>query len=150
MNTRRFSLVLVIAQFFLIAMMASPVSELISTRPAALIGALLIIDGIYIAIWALISMRRGTFRVMPEPAAKAQLTQSGPYRWLRHPMYSAVLLAALGAAISHASLEHWLIFLALIVVLLLKIHREEQYLLATYDEYADYTTSTKALIPFIY
>jgi protein-S-isoprenylcysteine O-methyltransferase Ste14 len=150
MNIPGFSLVLVIAQFFLIAMMASPISELVSMRPAALIGALLIIDGVYIAAWALVSMGRGTFRVMPEPAANAQLTQSGPYQWLRHPMYSAVLLAALGAAISHASLGHWLILLALIVVLLLKIHREEQYLLATYDEYSDYTTRTKALIPFIY
>lgn len=150
MNIPGFSLVLVIAQFSLIAMIASPVSDLFSTRSAALIGALLIIDGVYIAVWALVSMRRGTFRVMPEPAACAQLTQSGPYRWVRHPMYSAVLVAALGAAISHASLEHWVIFLALIVVLLLKIHREEQYLLATYEEYSDYTTRTKALIPFIY
>ncbi|MFT4728086.1 MAG: protein-S-isoprenylcysteine O-methyltransferase Ste14 [Granulosicoccus sp.] len=145
-----FSLILVITQFLLIAMLASPVHDLISTRTMALIGALLIIDGVYVAIWALISMPRGTFRVMPEPAATAQLTQSGPYRWLRHPMYSAVLLAALGAAISHATFGHSLIFLALIVVLLLKIHREEQYLLATYNEYADYTTRTKALIPFIY
>jgi protein-S-isoprenylcysteine O-methyltransferase Ste14 len=145
-----FSLVLVIAQFLLIAMLASPVRDLISTRTMALIGALLIIDGVYIAVWALISMPRGTFRVMPEPAATAQLTQSGPYRWLRHPMYSAVLLAALGAAISHATLGHSLIFLGLIVVLLLKIHREEQYLLASYNEYAEYTTRTKALIPFIY
>jgi protein-S-isoprenylcysteine O-methyltransferase Ste14 len=144
------SLVLVIAQFLLIAMMAFPVSDLISTRSLALFGALLIIDGIYIAVWALISMPRGTFRVMPEPATKAQFTQSGPYRWLRHPMYSAVILAALGAAIGHATLGHTLIFLALIVVLLLKIHREEQYLLAAYDDYANYTTRTKALIPFIY
>ncbi|MFT6302956.1 MAG: protein-S-isoprenylcysteine O-methyltransferase Ste14 [Granulosicoccus sp.] len=144
------SLILVAAQFLLIAMMASPVSDLMSTRTTALIGALLMIDGVYIAVWALISMPRGTFQVMPEPAAKAQLTQSGPYRWLRHPMYSAVLLAALGAAISHATLGHSLIFLALIIILLLKIHREEQYLLARYDEYADYTTRTKALIPLIY
>lgn len=150
MNIPGLSLILVAAQFLLIAMIASPVSDLISTRTPALIGALLIIDGVYVAVWALISMRRGTFRVMPEPAAKAQLTQAGPYRWLRHPMYSAVLLAAMGAAISHATLGHSLIFLALVVVLLLKIHREEKYLIATYTEYADYRTRTKALIPFIY
>jgi len=144
------SLILVIAQFSLIAMVASPVSDLFSTSSAALLGALLIMDGIVVAVWALVSMPPGTFRVMPEPAAKAQLTQSGPYRWLRHPMYSAVVLAALGATISHATLWHGLIFLALIVVLLLKIDREEKYLLATYSEYAHYKTRTKALIPFIY
>jgi protein-S-isoprenylcysteine O-methyltransferase Ste14 len=145
-----FSLALVVSQFLLIGLVASPVSELISTRSTALIGALLIIDGIYIAIWALISMKRGTFRVMPEPAAKAQLTEAGPYRWLRHPMYSAVLLAALGAAISHATLWHAVVFFALVIVLLLKIRREEQALLETYDEYANYMTRTRALIPFIY
>lgn len=150
MTSSQTSLFLVIAQVVLIAMVASPVSELISTQPWALFGALLIIDGIYIAVWALISMQRGTFRVMPEPARKAQLTQSGPYRWLRHPMYSAVILAALGATISHATLMHALIFVALVVVLLLKIRREEHYLLQTYDEYAPYMKRTRALIPFIY
>ena len=150
MNFPGLSLVLVALQFLLIALMASPVSDLISTRSAALIGALLIFDGICVAAWALFSMPRGTFRVLPEPAATAKLTQSGPYQWLRHPMYAAVVLAALGAAISHATLWHTVVFLALIVVLLLKIHREEQFLLATYDNYADYKSKTKALIPFLY
>lgn len=144
------SVALVISQFLLIAMMVSPVNDLLSSRSAALVGALLIFDAICIAVWARLSMSRGTFRVMPEPASAAQLTQSGPYRWVRHPMYSAVILAALGAAISHATLWHMFIFLLLIVVLLLKIHREEQYLLLAYDNYANYKTNTKALIPFIY
>jgi len=150
MKSSRLSLILVIAQFLLIAMMAFPVSDLISTRSPALIGALLIVDGIYVGVWALISMPRGTFRVMPEPAENAQLTKSGPYRWIRHPMYTAIILATMGAAISHGTSAHLFIFLALVTVLLLKLHREEQYLLKTYDEYANYITKTKALIPFIY
>lgn len=150
MKSSGISVVLVIAQFILIAMIASPVTNLISTRPAALLGTLLISSGVFIAMWALFSMRRGTFSVLPEPARRGQLTQTGPYRWIRHPMYFAVLLAAAGAVVGHATLSHALIFLALIIVLLLKIHREERYLLVTYDDYADYASRTRALVPLVY
>ena len=87
---------------------------------------------------------------MPEPTEKAQLTQSGPYKWVRHPMYSAVVLAAIGAAISHATLIHTITAIALVVVLILKIRLEEHFLLSAYDDYANYKSNTKALVPFIY
>ena len=62
----------------------------------------------------------------------------------------AVLLSGLGAAIGHATLWHTFVLLALTAVLLVKLHREEQYLLTTFEGYADYKSKTKALIPFIY
>ena len=150
MKSVNLSHVLVSLQFLFIALIASPIHVFMSTKPLAIIGLLLIGVSAALALWALVSMRKGTFRVMPEPSKNAQLTQSGPYQFVRHPMYSAVLLAALGSAISHASLFHTGLFLALICVLLFKIKREESALTARFDNYDRYKTHSKALIPFVY
>jgi len=144
------SLGLVAAQFVLIALVASPVTALFTSDIVSIVGLMLIVLAVLLAIWALKSMSSGTFQVLPEPTDKSQLTMSGPYRFVRHPMYSAVILAGLGAALSHSTLWHAAVLIALVVVLMIKIHREESLLLSRYDSYANYRERSKALVPFIY
>ncbi len=144
------SLGLVAAQFVLIALVASPVTALFTSDIVSIVGLMLIVLAVLLAIWALKSMSSGTFQVLPEPTNNSQLTMSGPYRFVRHPMYSAVILAGLGAALSHSTLWHASVLIALVVVLMFKIHREESLLLSRYDSYANYRERSKALVPFIY
>ncbi len=100
--------------------------------------------------WTLSVNRPGNFNIRPEPKAQGQLVQTGPYRWVRHPMYGAVLLLAAGASAWLMTLVGWVLWLDLLGVLLAKAFLEERWLLRRYAEYAEYRQQTWRLVPWIY
>ena len=79
------------------------------------------------------------------------LVQSGPYRRLRHPIYTGLLLAIAGSALA---LAQWRGLLALLLVtgsLLFKLRREERWMLERFgDAYRAYRARSWALLPGIY
>lgn len=76
------------------------------------------------------------------------LRQGGVYRYIRHPMYLAVLLFGFGAL----ALTIWatIPFLPLVAVLAIKINVEEKLLSDVYPDFAQYQARTKRLIPFVW
>jgi protein-S-isoprenylcysteine O-methyltransferase Ste14 len=118
-----------------------------ATLPAAL--ALLVVAAV-VGIATLAVNRPGNFNIRPEVKAGARLATSGIYRWIRHPMYSAVLLAMLAAAL--ADLQPWrlVVWLALLGVLIAKLRREERYLLQRFAQYAAYRDRTWRLLPWLW
>jgi len=142
------SLALVFAQFVLIALLASPVADFLNPSGAiGMIGLLSIGIGSVLALAAAAVMRGARFSVLPEPRASGSLIERGPYRIVRHPMYAAVLLFALGACLVHQSPRHLVWSASLGVVLWLKIRREERLLVAAYPNYADYRRRVGAIVP---
>jgi protein-S-isoprenylcysteine O-methyltransferase Ste14 len=146
---------LVTLQFMLIALLMWPpnlsmLSELsvLSLRVAtALLG---FVCGLALFAWSYASMPRESFTIMPEPRDGNQLCERGPYRYVRHPMYTSVLICALAAAYGYGHPAKWLAVLALCVVLWVKLKREEHYLLQKHgSNYAHYMQRTKALVPFV-
>jgi len=115
--------------------------------PAAL--ALLVVAAV-VGIATLAVNRPGNFNIRPELKAGARLATSGIYRWIRHPMYSAVLLAMLAAVL--ADLQPWrlVVWFALLGVLVAKLQREERYLLQRFAEYASYRKRTWRLLPWLW
>lgn len=101
-------------------------------------------------IWTIGHNRLGNFSVFPELRRGARLITSGPYRWIRHPMYTAVLFGT--AAFVAADARAWRIaaWIALAVVLTVKAAREEGNLRAAFPEYAEYCARTRRFIPFLY
>lgn len=144
------SAVLVALQFLFIAILATPLDKFTPSSIASGLGLIVLIDGIALAIWAAMSLRLNNFSVMPEPVNKGTLIQAGPYRWIRHPMYSAVIVCAVGAVLAQTNLYSLLSMLILVAVLWLKIQREESFLLATYPDYKTYRAQTSALCPYVY
>ena len=106
--------------------------------------------GILVGVHTLLHNRPGNFAVYPEPLAHAQLITSGPYRWVRHPMYLAVLLFMLGIAMYNGALLNQLAMLGLLLAILGKMNREEAYLREHFDGYAEYSLRNKRLLPFLY
>ena len=149
-HMKSISLALVGAQFLLIALVVSPVSALIRPTITDLPGTLCLLLAVALGVWAMIAMRPGNFSVLPEPVAQGQLVTRGPYRFVRHPMYTAVLLACLGAVLVHATPLKLLWLIALLAVLMAKIRREESMLVERYAEYSTYRQNTNALIPGLY
>ncbi|MGZ3681316.1 MAG: methyltransferase family protein, partial [Ktedonobacterales bacterium] len=81
-----------------------------------------------------------------------QIVQEGPYRYVRHPSYSGVLLSLVGLGLA---LTNWLSLLVLLICalagLLYRVNVEEWALRETLGQpYADYMRRTRRFIPFIW
>jgi protein-S-isoprenylcysteine O-methyltransferase Ste14 len=94
--------------------------------------------------------KQGTFSVFPELPKNASLVTSGPYEIIRHPMYSGILLFALVSIINYTTLPRLLALLVLVLIILYKVHLEEEYLEKKFGEYEHYRHKTKRLIPYLY
>ena len=113
-------------------------------------ASLLVIVGFGIGLWAVLSMRQSKLRILPDPAKEAVLVSTGPYQFIRHPMYTAVLLTCMGFVVNATGLASWLVWLLLFLVLNLKIRLEERLLNEKFQEYKEYTKRTKCLLPFFW
>lgn len=89
---------------------------------------LLVIELFAIALgaWAILTMvRKSKFRVDPEPAYNAHLLDTGPYRYIRNPMYTALILGFGALVLDSFTWVRLTIFLLETVVLLKKISVEK-------------------------
>jgi protein-S-isoprenylcysteine O-methyltransferase Ste14 len=105
--------------------------------------------GIAVGVWALTAMRLTRIRVFPEPARDQQLITAGPYRLVRHPMYTSVLLTTLALVIDAADWARVAVWMLLCAVLWVKLRYEERLLVARYPEYEAYMRGTRRLVPWI-
>lgn len=106
--------------------------------------------GIGIGVWALVTMRLTTFSVLPDVKNEGQLIRHGPYRWIRHPMYLAVLLVTGALVLDLPTPLRIGIWLLLLLDILIKMTYEEQLLTQHYPGYAPYQQQTKRLLPYLY
>lgn len=105
---------------------------------------------IWLAFWSIYTMQKSKLRIFPEPSIDAILITDGPYRYIRHPMYTSVLLGCLGLVLIHFNAIRSAVFILLLVDLLLKLHWEESLLKRKFDSYRKYCDDTFKLVPFIY
>lgn len=106
--------------------------------------------GVIIGAWAIWVMRVSKISILPIPHMEADLVTNGPYRLIRHPMYTAVLLFTLGLTIDKYQWINWLIWVGLCTVLIIKLNWEEKMLAEKFHQYAAYSEKSFKLIPFIY
>jgi protein-S-isoprenylcysteine O-methyltransferase Ste14 len=140
------SFAIVALQLSLIAAIALPFGAAgWNMAGSALVGA-----GIAVGAWALTANRPGNFNIRPEPKSGGQLATSGPYHYVRHPMYFAVMLAMLGFCLGYGTLWRWAALAALWIVLVVKSGIEEGALAARHPGYADYARRRKRIVPFIW
>lgn len=78
------------------------------------------------------------------------LVQTGPYRSVRHPIYSGLLLALVGTAMAIGQWRGVLAVACALIALLWKIHVEEEHMRQTFSEYEAYRERTAALIPLLF
>lgn len=103
--------------------------------------------GVALGLWAVATMGLRHLRPTPEPAEGARLLRHGPYRWIRHPMYTATLLVAGALVLDQLSPARAAIWFGLAAVLVVKLRLEEELLLGRFPDYADYARRTRRLVP---
>ncbi len=111
---------------------------------------LLAMTAVTLALWTLRHNRLGNFSIHPKPKGSGVLVTSGPYRWIRHPMYSSVLLGAAALAWLSNPLAGWTAWTALAIVLLWKSVLEETWLQQRHAGYTAYMQHSKRFLPWVF
>jgi len=113
------------------------------------IGMVLFLSGLGLAVWARVHLGRNWGTPMSEKVDAALVT-SGPYQYIRNPIYSGIILAAIGTTVAIS--WYWLVVVALMgTYFVYSAIVEEQTMERLFpDTYPEYKRSTKRLIPFIF
>jgi len=106
--------------------------------------------GVVLGIWAIFVMRIGNFNIIPIPVENGVLRENGPYKIIRHPMYTSILLFALPELINYFTYARLIVFVILLISLIVKLGFEEEKLKEKFVKYPSYMERTKRLIPCIY
>lgn len=144
-------LILTTAAFY--AMFSHPVPDWLRLRilsPDVWIenlGIAITAAGLLFSIWARAHLGRNWSGNITVKVGH-QLIRSGPYRWVRHPIYSGIILAMIGTAINKGQLRGLVAVVLLWIGFTVKSRIEERFMAATFGpDYEEYQRGTGALIP---
>jgi protein-S-isoprenylcysteine O-methyltransferase Ste14 len=147
-SERRTAWLLVLGQFVLLALIVLlpradawtlPVAVVHLTQVAAVVGIVLMVV-------AGTALGRG-LTATPLPNARAQLRTGGLYRFVRHPIYSGLLLLAVAVTLTSDSLWAAAACVGLVVLINIKARWEERHLTERFPAYAAYAACTPRFIP---
>ena len=141
--------ILVILQFALLAVLGwQVVTNVTGSIPVYSLVPLL--GGVLLGLWAVSANRPGNFNIRPVPRSGGKLIEHGPYRLIRHPMYLALIVVGLGAAVASMQTVSWISWAALVAVLTAKAILEERALLRQVPEYRQYWARTWRFLPGLF
>ncbi|HEY1511669.1 MAG TPA: isoprenylcysteine carboxylmethyltransferase family protein [Solirubrobacteraceae bacterium] len=145
-RTARPSVLLAVA--FVLLRVLDPGGLAVQSPVVQAVGVIALLTGLGLAVWARIHLGRNWGMPMTEKD-EPELVVTGPYRYVRHPIYSGILLAILGTAL--ATNLYWLIAAALLgIYFVYSASVEERLLTASLaSQYKCYQAKTKMLIPFV-
>ena len=114
-----------------------------------LAGSIVIACGAALSCWALLYFRSWRFRARVDVGH--ELATGGPFRFLRHPIYMALNLLALGTALWIPTLTVWAALVFIVVVSDLRARAEEALLHRSFGEhYGSYCSRTRRFMPLLY
>jgi protein-S-isoprenylcysteine O-methyltransferase Ste14 len=118
-----------------------PFADVLEIPAAILTGG-----GIAVIILAIINLNFN-LSIFPTPRKEGKLIQQGIYKYIRHPIYTGVIMLALGWSFIQASGYQFLLTLILTSLFYLKSRYEEEKLLARFPDYAEYKNQTGMFLP---
>jgi protein-S-isoprenylcysteine O-methyltransferase Ste14 len=122
------------------------VGSLFSSSPVAIAIQL---GAVALSVWARLAFGMRSFHVAADPT-EGGIVRSGPYRFIRHPIYAAVCLLGWAGVLAHRTLGGIGLALVLTGGAVIRILCEERLLILRHREYRDYARTTKRLVPFLF
>ncbi|HEV2273683.1 MAG TPA: isoprenylcysteine carboxylmethyltransferase family protein [Acidobacteriaceae bacterium] len=120
------------------------------TEGVALLGFAAVLCGITFSVWARVTIGRNWSGVVTLKEDHT-LVQRGPYRIVRHPIYSGILLALMGTALMRGEVRALLGAMICGLGLWVKATMEERFMVQRFgEEYLLYRRQVKALAPFLF
>lgn len=117
------------------------------SRAAEILGVVMTAAGIGFAFWARVYLG-GNWSGAVTVKVGHQLVRTGPYRWVRHPIYTGLILALLGTALERRQVRGLIAVLLVYIGFKMKSKIEERAMTDAFGaEYADYSRSTGAIVP---
>ncbi|RLQ97487.1 methyltransferase family protein [Falsibacillus albus] len=115
------------------------------------LGSFLIIVGVFVRIWAVVVLGRH-FSLSVSVDSKQKIIQNGPYRMVRHPAYTGMLMTFIGIGLAFNTWVGSLIsFIFFLIVFGYRIRIEEKALAEMFpNDYPGYIQKTFRLIPFVW
>src|SRR3954468_9845271 len=118
--------------------------------PAEYVGMALTIGGLLFTVWARVHLGRYWSGIITLKEGH-NLIRTGPYRFVRHPIYTGFVTATLGSALVSGRLGAFVGFLLVLAAILFKIGREEAVLRREFgEEYRVFENEVAGLVPFVY
>lgn len=127
---------------------ATSVDLVVHSHVAKIVGTVVFLAGLALAVWARVHLGHNWGMPMTQKD-EPELVTSGPYRLIRHPIYTGILLGVIGTALM---VNLYLLILAAVMAaqFIYSARVEERNLTAAFPEaYARYRASSKMLIPFV-
>jgi len=144
-------LVLLLTNFIAIACLKLFPRAMFATVLTSVIGLVLMGLGLAVRSWAMVHLGR-YFTVDVAVAADQRIVDTGPYRLVRHPSYTGLLLLAVGVGLCFGNIASFLVIAVPMIALMLKRMKVEEEVLAEAlgNTYREYMARTQRLIPGIY
>jgi protein-S-isoprenylcysteine O-methyltransferase Ste14 len=112
-------------------------------------GAVVCASGLFVTIWARRTLA-GNWSSDVTFKKDHELIRTGPYRFVRHPIYTGLLIMSLGTAMEIGQMHSWLSILVTVVGFWIKLKQEERLMLRHFPaQYPVYQKEVKALVPFV-
>ena len=122
------------------------IGVLFTAHPIAIVLQLM---AVALMIWARVTFGRRSFHAAANPTAGGLVT-TGPYRFIRHPIYTAASLFGWGPIVVHWSLVSFALGILLLLGALMRMFCEEHLLKQKYPEYIEYANVTKRMLPYLF
>ena len=122
------------------------IGVLFTAQPIAIALQLIAVG---LMVWARVTFGRRSFHAAANPTAGGLVT-TGPYRLIRHPIYTAVCLFGWGSIVVHWSLVSVAFGILLLLGALVRMLCEEQLVKQKYPEYVEYARVTKRMVPYLF
>jgi protein-S-isoprenylcysteine O-methyltransferase Ste14 len=113
-------------------------------------GAVLTVIGLIGAVWARTVLGRNWSGYVTYKENQ-ELVTTGPYKFIRHPIYTSIILMFIGTILYYGYLFLLIILAVIAIIFILRTTKEEEIMTRLFGKkYKDYIKKTKRLIPFIY
>ena len=122
------------------------IGVLFTAQPIAIALQLIAVG---LMVWARVTFGRRSFHAAANPTAGGLVT-TGPYRLIRHPIYTAACLFGWGSIVVHWSLVSVAFGILLLLGALVRMLCEEQLVKQKYPEYVEYARVTKRMVPYLF